>query len=59
MGTFAELTLFNIRTALAVGEVVVFGWEGMVTFGETVVSEHIGLSHPVQPSGQNNSQGQS
>ena len=39
--------------ALAVGDVVVSGCE------EVVTSWQIGLSHPVQPWGQNNSQGQS
>ena len=59
IGTFAELTVFNIRMALVVGDVVVSGWEGLVTSGVAVVSVHTWLSHPSQPWGQNNSQGQS
>ena len=50
---FSDLLLLNIKTALAVGEVVVSGFEEVVTSWQT------GLSHPVQPWGQNNSQGQS
>ena len=53
MGTLPEFLVFNIKTALAVGDVVVSGCE------EVVTSWQIGLSHPVQPWGQNNSQGQS
>ena len=53
MGTLPESRLLNIKTALAVGEVVVSGCEEVVTSWQT------GLSHPVQPSRQNSSQGQS
>ena len=45
--------MLNIRMALAVGDVVVSGCEEVVTSWQT------GFSHPVQPSGQNSSQGQS
>ena len=53
MGILAEFLVLNIKTAFAVGDVVVSGCE------EVVTSWQIGLSHPVQPWGQNNSQGQS
>ena len=45
--------MLNIKTALAVGDVVVSGCEEVVTSWQTE------LSQPMQPWGQNNSQGQS
>ena len=53
MGTLPEFLVFNIKTALAVGDVVVSGCEAVVTSWQT------GLSQPMQPWGQNTSQGQS
>ena len=41
--------VFIIKTALAVGDVVVSGWEGDVTSGEAVVSAHEYLSHGQPP----------
>ena len=53
MGTLANPLVLNIKTALAVGDVVVSGCEEVVTSWQT------GLSQPMQPWGQNTSQGQS
>ena len=53
MGTFLDRVVLNIKTALAIGEMVVSSCE------EVVASWQTGLSQPMQPWGQNNSQGQS
>ena len=59
--------MFNIKTALAVGEVVGDAFVSDVVVDDVVVSGceelvtswQTGLSQPMQPWGQNNSQGQS